>query len=104
MITDGDRRRAKLPDCLESPLASITVCQDLEKLMEVSQQWSWYTGCQHLCSPRACLLYLEGGDVMVAAETGSGKTGAFALPVLQLVHETLTERLSKGRASAPDTG
>ncbi len=49
-------------------------------------------------------LILGGGDVMVAAETGSGKTGAFALPVLQLVHETLTERLSKGRASAPDTG
>ena len=49
-------------------------------------------------------LILGGGDVMVAAETGSGKTGAFALPVLQLVHETLTERQSKGRASAPDTG
>ena len=45
-------------------------------------------------------LILGGGDVMVAAETGSGKTGAFALPVLQLVHETLTERQSKGRAGA----
>lgn len=34
-------------------------------------------------------LILGGGDVLVAAETGSGKTGAFGLPTLQTVHETL---------------
>ena len=32
-------------------------------------------------------LVLTGGDVMIAAETGSGKTGAFAIPVIQLIHE-----------------
>jgi ATP-dependent RNA helicase DDX1 len=35
---------------------------------------------------------------MAAAETGSGKTGAFALPVLQIVHEVLVARQRGGGA------
>lgn len=27
----------------------------------------------------------------MAAETGSGKTGAFCIPILQIVHETLRD-------------
>jgi hypothetical protein len=41
--------------------------------------WSKPTGIQQQAIPAA----LEGRDVIGLAETGSGKTGAFALPVLQ---------------------
>jgi len=34
-------------------------------------------------------LVLGGGDVCAAAETGSGKTGAFGLPLIQLAHEVM---------------
>jgi ATP-dependent RNA helicase DDX1 len=34
-------------------------------------------------------LILGGGDVAVAAETGAGKTGAFCIPILQIVYETM---------------
>lgn len=42
-------------------------------------------------------MILGGGDVLMAAETGSGKTGAFCVPILQIVHETLRDiREGKG--------
>ena len=36
---------------------------------------------------------------MAAAETGSGKTAAFALPILQVVHEALVSQKMLGRDS-----
>ena len=59
------------------------------------QGWDIPTPIQQECIP----LVLGGGDVLAAAETGSGKTAAFALPVLQNVHETLV-RLKKANASS----
>lgn len=47
-------------------------------------------------------LILGGGDVLMAAETGSGKTGAFSLPVLQIVWETMNVKSKSGGSGDGD--
>lgn len=62
--------------------------------------WSLPTDVQDESIP----LILGGGDVMVASETGTGKTAAFCLPILQCVHERLREvelKDSGGQAEGP---
>jgi ATP-dependent RNA helicase DDX1 len=63
------------------------------------QGWSLPTDIQDEAIP----LILGGGDVMGAAETGSGKTAAFALPVLQVVYERLQSTLGKRTRVDPAT-
>ncbi|KAI0980716.1 hypothetical protein GJ496_005693 [Pomphorhynchus laevis] len=61
------------------------------------QGWLLPTDIQSEAIP----LILGGGDVLMAAETGSGKTGAFCLPVLQIVYESLCEN-SKSKMVSND--
>lgn len=64
--------------------------EDLGVLPEIirateDMEWSLPTDVQDEAIP----LILGGGHVMIAAETGSGKTGSFAIPVIQLIWESL---------------
>ncbi|KAK8791728.1 hypothetical protein WA588_002037 [Blastocystis sp. NMH] len=60
------------------------LCDELIKAIEM-EGWERPTDCQEEAIP----LILGGGDVLLAAPTGSGKTAAFGLPVLQIVWEML---------------
>ncbi len=57
--------------------------------------WQLPSDVQAECIP----LILGGGDVMCASETGTGKTGAFSLPLVQIVHETLRSPLKGGEVT-----
>ncbi|KAK0178658.1 hypothetical protein PV327_007531 [Microctonus hyperodae] len=68
----------------------MTAFEEMGVLPEIAraiedQEWLLPTDIQAEAIP----LILGGGDVLMAAETGSGKTGAFCLPILQIVYETL---------------
>lgn len=69
------------------------VLTELGKATE-EMDWTLPTDVQAEAIP----LILGGGDVLMAAETGSGKTGAFCLPILQIVWETLKD-LQEGKTS-----
>ncbi|KAL3905772.1 MAG: hypothetical protein SGPRY_010797, partial [Prymnesium sp.] len=70
------------------------VCPELVRSVEEAG-WGLPTAVQQEAIP----LILGGGDVLAAAETGSGKTGAFALPVLQMTHEALRQQREEEAAT-----
>eukprot|EP00808_Paulinella_micropora_P010228 g7851.t1 len=57
------------------------------ELIQAVEDMDWNTPTD--VQDEAMPLILGGSDVMIAAETGSGKTGAFCLPGLQLLYEHL---------------
>ena len=68
------------------------LCPELISAIE-AMDWLLPTPVQFESIP----LILGGGDVSAAAETGSGKTGAFALPLLQVCHEWLRQQMQGSR-------
>ncbi len=46
---------------------------------------------------KAIPLVLEGGDLLAGAQTGTGKTAGFTLPILHLLNEKAVENPAKGR-------
>ncbi|VDO52494.1 unnamed protein product [Onchocerca flexuosa] len=72
----------------------MTAFEELGMLPELGRavdemEWTLPTDIQAEAIPAI----LGGGDVLMAAETGSGKTGAFCLPVLQIVWESLRDSM-----------
>ncbi|KMQ93149.1 atp-dependent rna helicase ddx1 [Lasius niger] len=77
----------------------MTAFEEMGVLPEIAKavdeiEWTLPTDVQAEAIP----LILGGGDVLMAAETGSGKTGAFCLPILQIVWETLKD-LESGKGA-----
>lgn len=71
----------------------MAVMPEIAKAVE-GMDWTLPTDVQNEAIP----LILGGGDVLMAAETGSGKTGAFCIPILQIVWETLKD-IKEGKTS-----
>lgn len=80
----------------------MTAFEELGVLPEIAKglvemDWSLPTDIQSEAIPAI----LGGGDVLMAAETGSGKTGAFCIPIIQIVYESIS---GFGAASKKSTG
>jgi ATP-dependent RNA helicase DDX47/RRP3 len=80
LVSDPDVADAALPaaDGSDATFRSLGVCDVLCEAA-AALKWSAPTRIQRETLPHA----LAGRDVIGLAETGSGKTGAFAIPVLQ---------------------
>ena len=83
--------------------SELGVMPEIEKAVD-EMGWMLPTDIQAESIP----LILGGGDVLMAAETGSGKTGAFSIPVIQIVHEAKnaknSDNSSKNNNSSSGSG
>ncbi|XP_062517502.1 ATP-dependent RNA helicase DDX1-like isoform X2 [Corticium candelabrum] len=75
-------------------MAAFTEFGVLPEIVKAVEEMGWTLPTD--VQAEAVPLILGGGDVLMAAETGSGKTGAFSLPVIQIVYETLREKRQGG--------
>eukprot|EP00906_Rhabdomonas_costata_P000212 RCo000289 len=63
----------------------------MPELIQAMEEMEWYL--PKPVQAESIPLILGGGDVMCAAETGSGKTGAFCLPIIQTTWEVLNRKV-----------
>lgn len=65
----------------DTPIADLTLADLSQPLREAAARANWHSLMP--VQARAIPYVLNGGNVMVQARTGSGKTGAFLLPMLE---------------------
>lgn len=61
----------------------------MPEITEALQKMDWNLPTE--IQSEAIPLILGGGDVLMASETGTGKTGAFCIPIVQVVYEQILE-------------
>ena len=79
--------------------SELGVMPEIEKAVD-EMGWMLPTDIQAESIP----LILGGGDVLMAAETGSGKTGAFSIPVIQIVHEAKNAKFDSNKSGSSSKG
>ncbi|GJN30124.1 hypothetical protein PR202_gb18404 [Eleusine coracana subsp. coracana] len=78
----GEKQQEEPAPRLASTFAELGLCPELVEACD-AMQWKQPTRIQAETIPHA----LEGRDLIALAQTGSGKTGAFALPILEALLE-----------------
>ena len=73
----------------------LPVCQPIKDAIANVLGYEVMTDCQELSIPVA----VEGGDALVKAKTGTGKTLGFLIPAIHRVHQTTTPQERKGKTS-----
>ena len=85
--------------CLRGRMSAFLELGVMPEIVQAIEEMDWLLPTD--VQAEAIPLILGGGDVLMAAETGSGKTGAFCLPILQIVQETLINQLEGKSSRAP---